>query len=245
MKPQDQPIHINAKKDDIAPIVILPGDPLRAKYIAENFLDNAKEVTNVRNMLGFTGTYKGTRVTVMGSGMGMPSCGIYVFELFYYYNVQKIIRIGTCGVSSPKVEIPEIILADKVYSESNFAFSYNGYKENVVVPSQNLVNNIEKCAKEKGLKIHKGTIMTTDVFGPYVDDDALMARVPQGLDILGEEMESFGLIHVANSFNREAAVLVTAVDSKFSDTIVSVEDRQTSLNDMIGLALDSLSSSNI
>ena len=87
--------------------------------------------------------------------------------------------------------------------------------------------------------------MTTDVFGPYVDDDALMARVPQGLDILGEEMESFGLIHVANSFNREAAVLVTAVDSKFSDTIVSVEDRQTSLNDMIGLALDSLSSSNI
>lgn len=245
MKPQDQPIHINAKKDEIAPIVILPGDPLRAKYIAENFLDDYKEVTNVRNMLGFTGTYKGTRVTVMGSGMGMPSCGIYAFELFYYYNVQKVIRIGTCGVSSPEVEIPEIILADKIYSEANFAFSYNGYKEHIVKPSQELVNNIEKTAQAKGMKIHKGTIMTTDVFGPYADDEAMMARAPKGLNILGEEMESFGLIHVANSFNREAAVLVTAVDSKFSDTIVSVEDRQTSLNDMIGLALDSLSSSNI
>ena len=89
MKPQKEPIHMNAKKEDVAPVVLLPGDPLRAKYIAENFLTNVKEVTNVRNMLGFTGEYKGTRVTVMGSGMGMPSCGIYAFELFYFYNVQK------------------------------------------------------------------------------------------------------------------------------------------------------------
>ena len=240
MKPQKEPIHMNAKKEDVAPVVLLPGDPLRAKYIAENFLTNVKEITNVRNMLGFTGDYKGTRVTVMGSGMGMPSCGIYAFELFYFYNVQKIIRIGTCGVVNPEVEIPEIILADKIYSEANFAFSYNGYRGNTVTPAMNLVNKIYATANDKNLKIHKGTLMTTDVFGPYVDDDALLERAPENLNILGEEMESFGLIHVANSFNREAAVMCTAVDSKFTDKIVTPEERQTSLNDMIALALDSL-----
>lgn len=240
MKPQNEPLHINAKKEDIADIVIMPGDPLRAKYIAENFLENAKEVTNVRNMLGFTGEYKGKRITVMGHGMGMPSAGLYAFELFYYYNVQKVIRIGTCGVVSPEVKIPEIILADKVYSESNYAFSYDGYKGNVVKPALDLVDQIAITAKSKGVHIHKGALMTTDVFGPYVDDDALIARAPKDLNLLGEEMEAFGLIHVANSFKRKAAVLVTAVDSKFTDKIVSVEDRQTSLNTMIALALDSL-----
>ena len=240
MKPHKEPIHMNAKKEDVAPVVLLPGDPLRAKYIAENFLTNVKEITNVRNMLGFTGDYKGTRVTVMGSGMGMPSCGIYAFELFYFYNVQKIIRIGTCGVVNPEVEIPEIILADKIYSEANFAFSYNGYRGNTVTPAMNLVNKIYATANEKNLKIHKGTLMTTDVFGPYVDDDALLERAHKNLNILVDEMESFGLIHVANSFNREAAVMCTAVDSKFTDKIVTPEERQTSLNDMIALALDSL-----
>ena len=240
MKPQKEPIHINAKRDEIADVVLLPGDPLRAKYIAENFLVDAKEVTNVRNMLGFTGYYKGKRITVMGSGMGLPSVGIYAFELFYYYNVQKIIRIGTCGVISPKVDIPEIILANQAYSESNFAYSYNSFKGNVVIPNMTLTNKIEERAKSLGLKIHVGTIMTTEVFGPYVDDQALIDRAPKHLDILGEEMEAFALIHVANSFNREAAVMATAVDSKFSDKIVTSEERQTSLNDMIKLGLESL-----
>ena len=240
MKPQKEPIHMNAKKEDIADVVLLPGDPLRAKYIAENFLQDAKEVTNVRNMLGFTGTYKGKKVTVMGSGMGLPSVGIYAFELFYYYNVQKIIRIGTCGVISPKVKIPEIILADNIYSESNFAYSYNSFKEHIVKPNLELTNNITRVAEEKKMHIHKGTIMTTEVFGPYADDECLLARAPKDLNILGEEMEAFALVHVANSFNRQAAVVVTAVDSKFTDKIVTVEERQTSLNDMISLALDSL-----
>ena len=240
MKPQKEPIHINAKKDEIADVVLMPGDPLRAKYIANNFLENAKEVTNVRNMLGFTGYYKGKRITVMGSGMGLPSMGIYAFELFYYYNVQKIIRIGTCGVVSPKVEIPEIIVADKVFSESKFAYSYNSFTGNVVIPNMTLTNKIIETAKKLGQKIHVGTMMTTEVFGPYVDDEALIRRVPSDIHPLGEEMEAFALIHVANSFKREAAVMATAVDSKFSDKIVTSEDRQTSLNDMIKLGLETL-----
>lgn len=240
MKPQERPLHINAKKEDIAETVILPGDPLRAKYIAENFLENAREVTNVRNMLGFTGTYKGKKVTVMGSGMGMPSCGIYAFELIYFYNVQKIIRIGTCGVESPDVDIPEIILADKIYSESNFAYQYDGFTGHIVKPSRSLIEKIQQTAAIKGLPIHKGALWTTDVFGPYVDEEALVSRVPSDLHILGQEMEGFGLVHIANKYNREVAVLCTAVDSKFKNKAVSSDERQTSLNAMIRLALDSI-----
>lgn len=240
MKPQVEPIHMNAKKDDIAELVLLPGDPLRAKYIAENFLENVKEVSNVRNMLGFTGTYKGKKITVMGSGMGMASCAIYVFELFYYYNVQKIIRIGTCGVVDPKINVPEIILADKIYTESNFAFSYNGYTGNTVIPSIELTNSVENTAKKLGKKLHKGTLMTTEVFGPYVDAEALIKRIPKDLKVLGEEMEGFALVHVANCFNRDATVIVSAVDNKFTGQAVSSEERQTALNDMIELALESL-----
>lgn len=240
MNPQKVPLHMNAKKEDIASTVIFPGDPLRAKYIAENFLENAKEVTNVRNMLGFTGTYKGKRVTVMSHGMGMPSCGIYAWELFYFYDVQQIIRIGTCGVINKEVKIPEIILADLVYTEANFAYSYNGYKDKTVIPSYSLVNKIDKTAQKLKINIHRGAIMTTDVFGPYVDDEAIVKRIPEWINVLGEEMEGFALIHVANSFNREAAVLVSATDSKYSSKVLSPEERTTSLNDMIRLALESI-----
>ncbi|MBO7078886.1 MAG: purine-nucleoside phosphorylase [Bacilli bacterium] len=240
MKVQSNPLHINAKKDDIAELVLMPGDPLRAKYIADNFLKDVKEVTNVRNMLGFTGTYKGHRITVMGSGMGMPSMGIYAFELFYFYNVQKIVRIGTCGVVSREVQIPEIILADKVFSESNYAFQYNGSNEHLLTPSPDLVKKISEKAFELNIKVHKGAMMTSDVFGPYVDDEAQIARAPKWLNILGEEMEGFGLLLVADSFNREAAVLATAVDSPYSDKLLSVQERQSSLDNMITLALDSI-----
>ncbi len=164
----------------------------------------------------------------------------YSFELFYFYNVQKIIRIGTCGVLSPEVDIPEIILADKIFTEANFGFSYNGYKGNTVVPSMNLVNHIYEVAKEKKLNVHKGAIMTTDVFGPYVDDEAILNRVPKDIKPLGEEMEGFALVLVANSFNREAAVIATATDSPYSNKVVTADRRQTSLNVMISLALDSL-----
>ena len=236
----ENPVHINAEKGSIAPLVLMPGDPLRAKYIAENFLDDAKEVCNLRNMLGFTGTYKGTKITVIGSGMGMPSMGIYAWELFYYFNVEKIIRIGTCGVVSREVEIPELILATRAYSESNFAYTFNNFEGHVTYPSKDLNEKIIATNKELGYKLHVGDITTMDVFGPYVDHECILSRVPKEFKLLGEEMEAFGLFHIATHFKKEAACILTAVDSKFSDIVLSGEDRQNSLNEMITLALNSI-----
>ena len=239
----ENPIHIQVEnKSDIASLVLMPGDPLRAKYIAENFLENARLVTSVRNMLGFTGTYKGVPITVMGSGMGMPSMGIYSFELFHYFNVQKIIRIGTCGAVSPKANINDCLLSESVYSESNFAYTFNNYRERVVVADKKLNDNVLKAAEELGLgsTLHKGMLTTMDVFGPYIDFDRVLDRIPKEYEVLGEEMEAFGLIHVANSMGRKATAIATVVDSKFSNVVLSIEERQTSLNNMIKLALEAI-----
>ena len=236
----ENPIHINAEKGSIAELVLMPGDPLRAKYIAEHFLTEAKEVCNLRNMLGYTGFYKGVRVSVVGSGMGMPSMGIYSWELYHYFNAKKIIRIGTCGVVSPEVNVPDLILASSAFSESNFAYTYNDYKEHITYPSKELNNIIESTAKELNYKLHVGDITTMDVFGPYIDYDRVLNRMPSNLNVIGEEMEAFGLFHIASSFNREAACILTAVDSKFSDIVLSGEQRQNSLNEMITLALESI-----
>lgn len=239
----ENPIHIEVKdKSDIAQLVLMPGDPLRAKYIAENFLDDAKCVTSVRNMLGFTGFYKGKKVTVMGSGMGMPSMGIYAFELFYYFNVEKIIRIGTCGAVSPKANINDMILSDKVYSESNFAYTFNNYRERIVVVDPSLNKNVMEAANELSLNgnLHVGMLTTMDVFGPYIDFERVLGRIPKNLDILGEEMEAFGLIHIANSMGRKATAIATVVDSKYSNVVLTIEQRQTSLNNMIKLALEAI-----
>ncbi len=236
----DEPIHINAEIGSISELVLMPGDPLRAKYIAENFLNDAKMVCNLRNMLGYTGFYKGVRVSVIGSGMGMPSMGIYSWELYHYFNVKKIIRIGTCGAVSKDVEIKDLILASNVYSESNFAYTYNDYKEHVVYPSKDLNNKIIETANKLNYKLHVGTVCTMDVFGPYIDYDRVLNRIPKELNVLGEEMEAFALCHIANSFKREAACIITVVDSKYSDVIISSEEREKSLNEMITLALESL-----
>ena len=240
MKPQAEPIHIKCNKDDIAKYVLMPGDPLRAKYIAENFLEDAKLVTSVRNMFGYTGTYKGVKVTVMGSGMGMPSMSIYAFELFYYFNVERIIRIGTCGVVTPDIKVPELILAENVYTLSNFGYSYDSYDKNMEYPSKTLNDKIIEAAKETNKKLHIGTMLTCDAFGPYINMDNVLNRIPSDVHPIAEEMEAFALVHVANSFKRDAAAIATAVDSKFSDEVLSIEDRQTSLNDMITLALDAI-----
>lgn len=236
----ETPIHINAKEGSIAELVLMPGDPLRAKYIAENFLEGAKEVCNLRNMLGFTGTYKGVRVSVIGSGMGMPSMGIYAWELYHYFNVKKIIRIGTCGVVSPEVLVPELILASSAYSESNFAYTFNNYKEHITYPSKDLNNLIIEASKELNYKLHVGDVTTMDVFGPFIDYDRVLDRMPKDLNVIGEEMEAFALFHIANHFKREASCILTAVDSKYSDVVLSGEERQNSLNEMITLGLEAI-----
>lgn len=240
MKPQEYPIHINANKGQIAPYVLMPGDPLRAKYIAKKYLKKVKEVTNVRNMLGYTGIYKGKRVTIMGSGMGMPSMSIYAFELFYYYNVEKIIRIGTCGVVSPEIKVPELILAKDVYSLSNFAYIYDGSKTHLEKPSSKLNKKIMEIAKKQNKNLHVGTVLTCDQFGPYINMDRVLKQIPKNVNVIAEEMEAYALMHVAKVFKREAAAIVTAVDSKFSDDVLPIKDREKSLDDMILLALDSI-----
>lgn len=235
----ENPTHMD-KDIDIAPVVLMPGDPLRAKWIAETFLDDAKLVTDVRNMFGYTGTYKGNKVTIMGSGMGMPSASIYVFELIHYFGVKKIIRIGSCGAIDPSVEIGEVILADRVHSESNFAYTYNNYEQDVVEASKELNDNIIEAAKENMIGIHIGMLTTMDVFGPYIDFQRVIDRIPKEYEILGEEMEAFGLIHVANSMGSQATAMVTVVDSKFSDIVLSPDEREKNLTDMVQIALDAI-----
>lgn len=235
-----KPAHIECTKEEIAPIVIMPGDPLRAKYIAEKFLEDAKLVTRARNMFGYTGYYKGTRVTAMGHGMGMPSMSIYAFELFYFFGVEKIIRIGTCGGLLPEMDVPDLILATKSYTEANFAYSYNGDPTHIAYPSKELTNRIRETAVSKKLKFHEGCVMCTEQFGFYSDNEHVLKRVPEDIEVIGEEMETFALFHIADSFDKQAAAILTVVDSKYKENFMSIEDREKSLDTMILLALDSL-----
>lgn len=227
---------------DISELVLMPGDPLRAKYVAENFLKDAKLVNDVRNMLGYTGYYKGHKVTVMGSGMGMPSMGIYCFELFHFFNVQKIIRIGTGGGMAKGINVGDLVLPDKIYSESYFAYTYNDYNRDLVEANEELNKDILQATKEANLmdKLHVGMIATTDAFGPYIDYQRLYDRIPKEYHILAEDMETFALCHIANIMNRKATAIMTISNSKYSENIMSIEDRQKSLNDMIKIALEAI-----
>ncbi len=235
----ENPIHIEASAD-IAPVVLMPGDPLRAKYIADTFLKDAKLVTNIRNMSGYTGEYKGNKVTVMAHGMGMPSASIYVFELIHFFHVKKIIRIGTCGAVSDKCKVGDVILTQNIYSESNFAYTYNNYVGNVVDASASLNKTILDTARELNVDVHYGMTTTMDVYGPYIDYERVLNRIPSDYEILGEEMEGFGVCHVANTMNIEATTLMTVADSKFSKIVLTPEERQTKLNDMIKLGLEAI-----
>lgn len=241
MKPQKEPLHIICEsKDDIADVVLMSGDPLRSKYIAEKYLDDYKLVNDLRNMYAYTGYYKGKRITVMGHGMGVPSIGIYAFELYYYFNVKKIIRIGTGGAGVVPLDLNEIVLGDCAYSESSFGLQFNGQLTHLVKPSKKLNDIIIEEAKKEGIDLHVGNILTTDVFTPYCDIEAIDKRLPEYVTPMVEEMESFGLFTTANHFDREAAAIITIVDSKFTDKVVSPKDREQALDKMIVLGLESL-----
>ncbi len=232
--------HISSKNDEIAKVVLMPGDPLRAKYIAENFLENSKLVNSVRNMLAYTGTYKGKEITVFASGMGMPSIGIYCYELYKFYNVDTIIRIGSCGAYTEDLNIFDTILIDRTYTEGNFAKALNGRNEHIASADFNTNNIIEETAKEINIPYVKGNTLCSECFDYYVESiDDLIARFPKDLNIIGAEMEAFALFYTAKYLNKKAACLLTVVDSHYKKQEISSEEREKSLNDMILLALES------
>lgn len=233
-------VHNSANYGDIAKIVLMPGDPLRAKFIAEKYLENVVCFNELRGMLGFTGIYKGKKVSVMGSGMGMPSIGIYSYELFKFYGVEKIIRIGSCGAYSDDLELLDTILVDNAYSESAFAFTFSGCTDKVLPGSKDLTNLLAQVADRLNIKVKRGTILTSDGFDYYIDVKSLLNRIPKDVNCIGAEMECFGLFHIANMLNKEAACLLSVVDSHTKKTLVSSKDREKSLKNMIEIALESV-----
>lgn len=233
--------HNQAKIGDIAKNVVMPGDPLRAKYIAENFLDDAKLVNDTRNNLAYTGTYKGKEVTAMSSGMGNASLGIYAYELFKFYDVDNIVRVGTCGGSTKDVDLLDVVLSEQTYYEGDYAYTLNNEKCHLIKASNSLNEVIKEQAKDSNIKLFCGTTITSDVFGPYMTDpDKYNNRIPEELNPLSIEMESFALFYIAKMLKKRATCIMTVVDSPFSNKEVSAEQRQEGLNTMITLALDSI-----
>lgn len=232
--------HNEANKGDFAKTVIMPGDPLRAKYIAENFLDNYKLVNQVRGMLAYTGTYKGKEISIMAHGMGMPSVGIYSYELFKFYDVENIIRIGSCGGYKPELKLFDIVLSENVFSESNYALTLNNDDCHIVSSSKELNSIIENTAKETNTNIISGNTVSTDCFDIYMTDvNKFLERLPENFNPVSVEMEAFALFYNAKLLNKKASCLMSVVDSKFIKNVATAEERQTGLNNMIKLALDS------
>ena len=228
--------HNMANIGDIARVVLMPGDPLRAKYIAETYLDDVVQFNNVRNMFGYTGTYKGKKVSVMGSGMGMPSIGIYSFELFSQYGVEAIIRIGSAGSYREDYEIYDVVLASGAYSESNYAKVLTGNEASITYPSAELNDLIKATAEELDLDLKEGVIHSSDIF--YHIDEAYKKGIEDN-NCVAVEMESFALFENARALNKKAACLLTISDSLVTHEETTAEERQTSFNKMITIALES------
>lgn len=232
--------HIESKKEDIAEVVLMPGDPLRAKYIAENFLTDYKLVNKVRNMFGYTGYYKGKRVTVFASGMGIPSIGIYSYELYKFYDVKKIIRIGTSGSFNKNIKVKDVVLSSGAYCKSYFDQLFDGNDINFIKSSESLNENIKTVATNKNIPLKVGKTITSDVFDLYSSSmEKFKSNYPEE-DYLAVEMEAFGLFYMANRLGREASCLMTVVDSFYDEKSLTSEEREKSLNEMITIALESV-----
>lgn len=232
--------HISSKKEDISNIVLMPGDPLRAKYIAENFLEDAKLVNSVRNIFAYTGYYKNKKITVFASGMGMPSIGIYSYELYKFYDVDTIIRIGSCGAYNENLNLFDTILVEKSYTEGNFAYALNSQNEHISEADLKTNELIEKTAKKLNINYVKGNTLCSECFDYYIKDiNKLLNRLPKDLNIIAAEMEAFALFYTAKYLNKNASCLLTVVDSHYKNLEISSEEREKSLNDMIKLALES------
>jgi len=192
-------------------------------------------------MYAYTGTYKGVKVTLMAHGMGMPSAGIYVYELFKFYNVEKIIRIGTCGAYSPDINLLDIILVDKSYTESNYAYTLNNEHVNIGLSSIELNKKLSDTASRLNIKITKGNILSNDCFDWYVTDiNKYLERIPDYIKVIGAEMESFAIFYIAKMFEKDASCLLTVVDSHYKKEEIDTETREKSLDNMALIALESI-----
>lgn len=233
--------HNEANVGDIAKTVIMSGDPLRIKAIAEKYLENYRLVNQIRGEYAYTGTYKGKELTVMSHGMGMPSAGIYFYELFKLYGVDKIIRLGSCGAYTDDIEVLDIILVEKSYTESNYAYTLNNEHVSVSESTKEVNDKIENVAKERNIKIVKANACTTDCFDWYMTDPSIFQdRLPKELNLKVAEMESFALFYIAKLLGKEAACLLTVVDSHAKKKELTAKERQTSVDNMTFLALDSI-----
>ncbi|CAM4402276.1 MULTISPECIES: purine-nucleoside phosphorylase [Pseudoalteromonas] len=229
--------HIDANNGDFAQTVLMPGDPLRAQYIAENFLDDAVKVTGVRNMYGFTGTYKGKPVSIMGSGMGIPSMSIYARELIVSYGVKNLIRIGTCGGIGSDIKIRDVIFAQGASTDSNVNRArVRGYDFSAIADFDLLLNGVN-AAKELGIKAKVGNVFTTDTF--YQADNSFYQELDK-LGMLAVDMETAGLYGVAAEYGAKAMALFTVSDHVITGEATPSEERQSTFNEMVKIALESI-----
>ena len=225
-------------KNKIAKTVIMPGDPLRAKYIAETYLIDYECINTVRNMLGYTGYYKGKKVTVMGSGMGMPSIGIYSYELFDFYDVERIIRVGSAGAYSADINLYDVVIASQAYSESSFAKVALGSDDNILAGSDKLNQELVKSAQSLGYDYHLSPIHSSDVFYRLNFDDYKAINEEHGCVCV--EMESFALFANAKRLGKEAACILTISDNLVTHELTTSEERQVGFNKMMEIALGAI-----
>ena len=230
--------HNSGQKGDFAKLVLMPGDPLRAQWIAQEYLTDVKLVSSVRNILAFTGNYQGKPISVMASGMGMPSIGIYSYELFHEFDVEAIVRIGSTGAYQPDVHVGDIILADSCWSESTYAKTQNGDESEWQYPTEALNKHIAATADKLGQQVITGPIHSSDVF--YQEENAIQTRLAREemKKMLCVEMESFALFHNAKVLAKQAACLLTVSDSLVTGEQMTTQERQSSFRGMAQLALE-------
>ncbi|MHC9001508.1 purine-nucleoside phosphorylase [Enterococcus bulliens] len=228
-------VHIEAKEGEIADKILLPGDPLRAKYIAETFLEDVVCYNNVRGMLGFTGTYKGERISVQGTGMGMPSAGIYMQELIQSYGVKKLIRVGTCGAISEDVHVRDLIIAQGAVTSSSMVQKHFGEFHFAPIADFQLLKTAYELATEHGVTTHVGNILSEDTF--YKDDMTSTLRLAD-YNVMGVEMEAAILYYLGAKFGVQTLAICTVSDHIVTGEETSAAERQTTFNDMIKIGLE-------
>jgi purine-nucleoside phosphorylase len=229
-------LHINAGPGDLAPVVLMPGDPLRAKFMAEKFLENLSQVANTRNVLYFTGDYRGQRISIGASGMGCPSIGIYSYELYSFHNVKAIVRIGTAGAYSTDNDVFDLINCSKTFSESSFARDAFGFSENFQQAHGDCYDCIQKTAGEMNLTVLSPNVHSSDVF--YRAAPGIPPIAAEN-DCKVVEMEAFALFATARHLNRMAGTLLTVSDVIPTGKDMSAKERETALLPMMELALES------